>query len=490
MYDINSERVKKRLEQMKKIKVKLEDGDNSHKVHNVTTDNEHDSYSPSLNTFSLLNDYTRKVYMDDNSNQSESSYSKTQSVDEITEVVVSDLECDFDEDCQNNTTSTKSFIPISNTLISKADAADRATLSYLMALGQYDKPEEKSKMKTYDVNDVIEEETSENNTDSEIIGNRMSNRLYSLKLSSDTLSEISSNSHAMQVNPVNRHCISETFNNVQVKSKKKYHKSSKSELINYKIDMNKVLENIQEKIDRESKDRLDIIKMRKEMLINNFYKSNSSHNLPYKINTETQINKARDKKLSCNLSSDYEKFLRLFNPNAFGSQSEFLSIKEEEENSHDDKRNQAEDLNNNSVIELSCNDINFESEEKDEEKEVNCSNIEDECKIEKKEEVDKEINYSIIEDHPQFDASYSEPEDNFVKHEEEEKEINFNFCEYTLGDIGSNTVQPKQEGFFSNYTNDLFTRLRKSSFSFQTPKYKTRQYSMDIQKPVIKIEEK
>jgi hypothetical protein len=334
MFDMTSQRARRRNEQIKKMKgIKTDDNDNENEetgktesAHGVEYTKEHD------NSFSkcLRNLVVTKRYQNDDNNMSSdyekenTSYSKT-SQEEVTEVVVSDLEIDLEdtgEGVSNNNILNfnmggKSFVPINNCLRSRTvePAKEKATASYLMALGQYQTEEQEDikRKHNYDVDDVIIEETSENNTDSEVFSPKKLSKRISLKLNSNlnSLNEFELNNIA---NPKlasdKKYSLSETFPHSDFKQsamvrKYSHKKNSKSEMFNFNIDLNKLL--YKRKIN--------------ETKSNHKREFRSHHNFPYKITVEDtgivrntfEGNNNRYNKLSCNFTTDYEKFVELFN---------------------------------------------------------------------------------------------------------------------------------------------------------------------------------
>jgi hypothetical protein len=351
MYNQNTERVKKRSEQMKKRKVQLDheiEGGvlpclKAEKV-NVVSEN-HDINQLKLNQKVYLEESdihclhnepkepyslqsSNKISQKDSTNILNSETEKDNNLEYYdeneTEILVSDLEGDF-EDVEEKqslsniiTTNTKSFIPLQNHLRSKkAIPNDKATPSYLMALYGYEENEEENSLNSnsqlsreenspiitsnkhnYNVDDIIEEETSENNSESEVNSRK---RSAAFKRSSSDISNpfaspklkmkyYSAGKESIEsINNINdiKDKIVHSFNNMSEKTlglnKINLHKNSKSEYINIHIDIQKILENIEKKRLEEHECRLDKIALRKSVLLNNFFKSNSLHNLPHKL---------------------------------------------------------------------------------------------------------------------------------------------------------------------------------------------------------------
>jgi len=383
IYDMNSDRNKKRLEQIKMRKTKLgnEIKDSDNKFDNLMRDNkikvittkkyqeEQDEINYEENKTENINPLEEPKFplmvKDEKENENENEK------DENVEIVVSDLEGEIEDKIVINNTRSKSFIPLTNHLKSKSSFDhDKATPSYLMALGLNDDDEsnninddinfciselsnqkEKASKKNpinnknnYFVSDVIEEETSENNTDSEILCSKkksaflfhskgsskdnISNQvdsptLLSARSSNAAKSIISNNKNIYNIHTNNplphkflnfnrefRHSNSDIpagnyykenlqninpypdnyFNNHATAVEghrllqKKFHKNSKSEFFSFKVDVHKIIEDIQVRREEEANKRKEMMKLRKNVLLNKFLKSNSHHNFAKNYN--------------------------------------------------------------------------------------------------------------------------------------------------------------------------------------------------------------
>ena len=309
--------------------------------------------------------------------------------DQAAEIVISDLDCDLEElneinthsnlNTSNNNSSNKSFIPMNNNLKEKNSLnnnKEKATPSYLMALFQYedsDSSETYNKINSsmdnlkhdcdalntlplklvrknknnYYVDNVIEEETSEHNTDMDLSGKKKTSFFYSKlnlsekNLSKDLLGEnsicspynkkkiyffnsnynISVNGNSNSHHQVNNSLISkrqskseifkkddlgvfekESENEENIKNFLPFHKPSKSELINIKFDLKIIVNNIHMKYLNNEGEKLVKKKLRKTFLLNTFSKSNSHHDFEKIYNLSKDSNDLINEKLKFNMS--------------------------------------------------------------------------------------------------------------------------------------------------------------------------------------------
>lgn len=481
MYDINSERVKKRSEQMKKRKEK-------HVASPIISAKKSNENTPKkIISKKKFQEANENMENDAAHTDSKSKNASTMNLNEVSEyneeekaeVVVSDLECEIEENnVAGSTGSVKStsFIPINNHLVSKKNFnPDNATPSYLMALYQDEAPNEDEQLRAsstdninaqntnsgrklnfsshnlnknhnYIVQDVIEEETSENYTDSEFSSRKKSSFFFSKKHISNSNSERDS---SYFISPINRKLVSPSHlagalinlvsavptkksrhsksdvnaDNMELHMKKEnltnpntphninqhmninnsntncfmfnnnrnkysYHKNSKSDLVHIKYDIKKILENIQSKITQEKEEKLEKMKLRKNLILNNFISGNGKsksygyNNTILKMFTEKE-SVAKAKKLSIctdrffsaeNLA--YKKLSpsgltrALYYDSEYPTNENITIIKdtlEEEEEEYADifENNEDEDniVENKSIMEINENEeVNFENE--------------------------------------------------------------------------------------------------------------------------------
>lgn len=153
MYDQNSERVKKRSQQMRKMKEKLhfENEENENKETNNTENKSRKI--PNAKIFLEKEENSKELILEPDNK----SITKEINKNEETELVISDLDCPLDEEIpkSNNRHSknslslnlpSKSFIHLTNNLLTKCHAKpENATPDYLLALNQCETEETSSK---------------------------------------------------------------------------------------------------------------------------------------------------------------------------------------------------------------------------------------------------------------------------------------------------------------------------------------------------------
>ena len=155
LYDQNSERLKKRSQQMRKMKERLN-------IDNVANNNLKEPTNKKGHSDGKTNKVpsSTKVFIEKEENQKESIEPTINNIKDIknddTQLVISDLDCPIEEDnnpkietkhCKNslsmNLPSSKSFIQITNNLLIKSHLRqDNATSDYLLALNQCESQEE------------------------------------------------------------------------------------------------------------------------------------------------------------------------------------------------------------------------------------------------------------------------------------------------------------------------------------------------------------
>ena len=425
----------------------------------------------------------------------------TNADEEQTEIVVSDLECEIDDvkdtiysnqsnlilQQQLGNQNNKSFIPLNNSLKKQSQKGvnqEKATPSYLMALFSQEedegeaeeessitaKKEENNNSNTppignhkhphnYAVEDVIEEE-SENNTDSEFSmkkkssfyfngtgkknSNMQSASSYSNYFSSPVKKGLKSpqsvnSDFNYNYNYNDNYHSSLSYSNKILPSNQTLHKTSKSDLTSIQIDMKKMINNIQNKIQSGMEDRREKINSRKRVLLDNFLnnnnqKSSSHHNLSYKKNiSNSEVGENVVKKLS--IATGAGSFGEMNNANTFvrpspsGQQraisyDDYNEMEEnkinfgEENEDSSEEGNEEEVVQNNSIIEIEEEDINFEDELNNQLEKNNIDNID---KIELIEDFNEKLKRKDSEDNSQY-----EEEENAIFHFDYTPEIKSN----------------------------------------------------------------